>query len=782
MDTSMDGALQNTRVIDLTQGLAGPYTGMLLAEQGADVIKIEPPVGDRSRGTPHFHVLNRSKRGIVLDLEQPDGRARSLDLMSGADVVLVDQLPERLAALGIDYSAVVARNPQVVYCNTLLYGSKGRWADLPQDDNLLAAMGGICGSQWTYSESPVFLVSPFAAYAGGMLAASAVTATLFDRARTGCGDYIESPGLAGVFALEGSTYIAPLGAMEIYRLSGSHGDPKGPFPTYRIYQAGDGNWFLLACLTPVFWTKLVLALDFVEWLADPRYVGAPVAIPVIEDRLEISERLKATFATQPMEYWVEFLRANDVPVAPVQRRSDYLDDPQVIVNNMRIELDDPEVGKTVQMGVPVSLSDTPGAIRGPAPLLGQHTDEVLSESAKAPATGECKSLPEGRAPLDGVTVLDLGTVYAGPFGAMLLSDMGANVIKVEPLDGDAWRSFAFGFLGANRGKRSIAINLKSEEGLQAFYDLVRKADIVTDNFRAGVSQRLKIDYDSLRAINPRIICCTTTPFGSKGEMAGMPGFDPLLQALSGLMRAQGGEGQEPVFHQIAVCDFIGALLGAFAMVSALHARERTGRGQRVETSLSNGAITAQAGEFVRYEGRPADPPGGPKVAGISAAYRIYPCSEKGFIFLAVRTAEQAEALRSLVGDTLGGQSGEELLNAPLNGDVASALAAFFGQQARDEIIRCLLDGGIPCAPCLEFADLFDEEHLTANDFWWDTEHPINGPVRQTGRIMKWERRAMRLERPAPTLGQHSREILLECGIDPARIEELVAKGVILAPE
>ena len=605
----MAGALEGTRIVDFTQGTAGPYAGMLLAEQGADVVKVEPPAGDRARGTPAFHVLNRSKRGIVLDLTRADGRKRAQELASAADVVLVDHLHDKARKLGIDYARLSRGNPQLVYCSTPLYGSKGPWAALEPDDSLVAAVTGVLGVQWSYRESPVFLVVPVVAYATGVLAAGAVAATLFDRLRGGRGDYIEVSGLGGAFALETSTYLVPLGLLEVIRLAGGHGDPKGPFPTYRVYRAADGEWMMLACLTPVFWIKLALAMGLDEYLADPRYEGAPVAIPEAQDRQELSDRLAEMFATRPRQYWLDFLREADVPVGPVLTRDEYFQDPQILENGMRVEIDDPEVGPTVQMGVPISLRGTPGGIRGPAPVLGQHSQEFLSRpwqptAAALPPAGDG---PSGGAPLDGVTVLDLGTFYAGAYSGMLLSDLGANVIKIEPLDGDPWRAFAIGFLGVNRGKRGLALDLKRSEGREVFYDLVRKADVVCDNFRAGVLQRLSMDYAALSAVNPRIICCSVTPFGTSGPMAGWPGFDPLLQARSGLMRAQGGEGEEPVYYQIAICDFITPLMAAYGVVAALHARERTGRGQLVESCLANNAMAAQAGEFIRYQGRPPTP-------------------------------------------------------------------------------------------------------------------------------------------------------------------------------
>ena len=778
----MAGAFEGIRIVDFTQGTAGPYASMLLAEQGADVLKVEPPAGDRARGTAAFHVLNRSKRGIVLDLTVAEGRAMAQELASAADVVLVDQLQGKAGELGIDYARLSQRNPEIVYCCMPLYGSKGPWAGLEPDDTLVAAATGVLGVQWSYSESPVFLVVPAVGYATGILAAGAIAATLFDRARSGRGDHIEVSGLGGAFALETSTYLVPLGALDVIRLAGGRGDPKGPFPTYRVYRARDGEWLMLACLTPVFWTKLALAMGMDEYLADPRFQGAPIAIPEPQDRQELSDRLAETFATEPRQYWLDLLREADVPVGPVLTRDEYLQDPQIIENGMRVEIDDPEVGPTVQMGVPLSLRGTPGGIRGPAPALGQDSQELRSHpwqpaaNAASPAGGG----PSTGAPLDGITVLDLGTIYAGPYNGMLLSDLGASVIKVEPLDGDPWRAFAIGFLGVNRGKRSVALDLKRPEGREAFFDLVRKADVVTDNFRAGVLQRLGMDYDALSALNPRIICCSLSPFGASGPMAGWPGFDPLLQARSGLMRAQGGEGQEPVYYQIAICDFITALMAAYGVIAALHARERTGRGQLVESCLADNAMAAQAGEFIRYRGRPPDPAGGPNLLGLSALYRVYKCAD-GWLFLAVRAADQAAALAQAMEGALTPGSVAALLQSPVEGDVASVLEVFFAGRKRQETVQALMERGVPCAPCLTIADLFDDEHLKANDLWWEMEHPTYGPVRQTGRIVKWQRRSMRLERAAPVLGQHSRELLLEFGLEPSRVEELIERGVVLAP-
>ena len=231
------GAFYGIRMLDFTQGIAGPYAAMLLAEQGADVIKVEPPDGDRMRGKPAFYVLNRSKRGVVLDLESSDGHAKALELASGADVVIVDGLAEALERRGIDYATISGRNPTVVYCNVPLYGSRGPNANLPPDDDLLGAVSGTFGMQWSYGEAPVYLVTPIASYAAGILAAGAIGATLFDRARTGRGDYIEVSGLGGRLRAGNDELHCAAGGDGHFPPGGSR-RPEGPFPDVSRVQGG----------------------------------------------------------------------------------------------------------------------------------------------------------------------------------------------------------------------------------------------------------------------------------------------------------------------------------------------------------------------------------------------------------------------------------------------------------------------------------------------------------------------------------------------------------------
>jgi len=772
----MAGILEGIRVVDFTQGTAGPYASMILAEQGADVVKVEPPEGDRTRGTPAFHALNRSKRSVVLDLAAGEDLRRAQQLAGTADVVLVDELPQRADEIGIGYERLRHENQALIYCSLPLYGSKGPWASLSPDDNMLGALSGLFAGQRSYSGDPVFLVIPVASYTAGVLAAASISATLFDRRRTGEGDLIEVSGLSGAFVEQIAALLAPLAGQPMIHLAGlSAFDPKGPLATYRVFQCADDKWFMMVVMAYNFFTKLLVHLGMEDLLVKPEFALA--AISDDEMRAEFTRRLEKIFRSKSRDEWVSELEEAGLPVGPVLTRDEFIEDAQVSHNKMIVSVEDPELGPTRQVAIPFVIHGAEGAIRGGAPLLGQHTNEAFSARTSThflPQRGP--SLRSGDAPLRGVRVIDLGTVYAGGLCGMLPSDLGADVVKVEPLDGDPTRALAVAFLGVNRGKRSLAIDLRKDEGLQVLYQMVRQADVFVENFRAGVTRRMRIDYETLAEINPRVIYCSMSPYGPDGPLSRLPGYDPILGARSGLCQAQGGEGQEPYFVNAPASDWFSALFGAYGVGLALYERERTGRGRLIETSLLNNILAAQQVEFIRYERRPPVIPGGRDLLGVNAGYRTYRC-RKGYLLLAVQTRKQAEALLETAG--LEGQlQVEDVLSGPLKGDAALKLEAYFAVQKRDQTLRRLIGRGIPCAPCLALDEIKDDEHLQANDMWWDMDHPVMGPYRQTGAVVKFGKRSMHLQRPAPVLGEHSREVLLQYGVSEGRIDQLLADGIV----
>ena len=770
--SNSEGAFAGVRVVDATQGVGGPYAAMHLADHGADVVKVEPPAGDPARGTPAFHVLNRGKRSIALDLETEDGRDRLHRLVADADVFLYDWPPGRDARLGFEAASLRAAHPRLVVGYLPAYGSRGPHADLPPDELLVQAVSGVCEAQFRHDPPPVFINIPISGYAQGIVAANAVAASLYARARTGQGDRFEVSAVAAIFAMQTGSYVL---AESVQRMAGAR-DPHGPLPTYRLV-SGTDDWLFAGALTPAFWASLAVAIGLEDCLADARFASAPLGIADPADRAELARRVNAAFATRTRDEWLDILEDAGVPRAPALSREEFATDQQVTHNAMMIDVEDPERGHIRQMNVPVWLRDTPGSVRGPAPLLNQHAGSSWEAARlRGPGTAEHAQRLRGVAPLHRVRVLDLSGFIAGANGGMLLSDMGADVIKVEGADGDSWRTSGLGFLGANRGKRGIVVDLRHPDGRELFLEMVERADVVMDNFRAGVMERLGIDWEVLHARNPRLIHSSVTGYGPDGPYAHLPGFDPLLQARSGLMRAQGGPNGEPVYLQLAVVDYATAINAAFGVVAALNARERTGRGQRVETCLLNNALTVQAGEFVFYEGRPTDPAGGRDLRGRHALYRMHEAADAS-LAIACTTLEQARSATDALGITLPGDT--DPLSHPTHGSLADAIAARIVTHDRAHWLERLRAAGVPAAPCVSVDDLFHDEHIVANDLWFDTEHPRWGPIRQTGAIIAWDAQPMRLPRRAPLLGEHTTEVLREFGIADARVQQLTDARVIV---
>jgi crotonobetainyl-CoA:carnitine CoA-transferase CaiB-like acyl-CoA transferase len=773
----MPGALAGIRVIDLAQGIAGPYASMLLAEQGADVVKLEPPEGDAFRSEPAFHVLNRSKRGGVADLDSESGRDTALRALDGADVLIYDGSPQEQDRRGLTYAELAARNPGLIYCWMPPFGSRGPHAERYPDDALVAALDGVMGTQWSRRPGPTYLTVPLSSYGAALLAAGAASAALWVRERCGWGQLVEVSWLAGSFAVQTGTILLGEG---ISRFAGTGMNPLGPLPVYRIYQAADGRYLFIACGHSGFFQRFCILIDRVDLISDPRFENAPWGIVDPNDRAALADILEPIIAGRPRDEWLELLSAADIPCAPVMTREEYLKDAQVIHNGMRAEVDDPALGSTVQPGTPLTLLGTPGGITRPAPKLGEHTAEIAAESRRTAPPAKSGPVPANA--LAGLKVLDLSAYIAGSLCPMMLADWGADVIKIEGLEGDPFRTFGFGFLGWNRGKRSMAVDLKQQEGRALLHHLVRDADVVVENFRPGVSERLGADYATLRAINPRLIYSTETAYGRSGPYTARPGFDPLLQARSGAMAAQGGmvRGDPPVFLTIALCDYGAALLSTFGIVAALYARERTGKGQRLETSLINAAMAMQAGEFLDYSGARGSVQGEPDFIGPAAVCRAFQAQD-GWLFLAVRDPSHWAPLTQALDrfDLLHNFGPREALAEANNGELAATLVTTFQTRRVAEWLDRCDRAGVPIGPVLDGPALFTDPHIAANELITSARHPVWGPVRQTGQLVKFARTPGLIGPIAPLLGQHTQEVLLEAGIDPALVNDLLARGVVL---
>jgi crotonobetainyl-CoA:carnitine CoA-transferase CaiB-like acyl-CoA transferase len=375
-------------------------------------------------------------------------------------------------------------------------------------------------------------------------------------------------------------------------------------------------------------------------------------------------------------------------------------------------------------------------------------------------------------PLDGVRVVDLTSYIAGSYSAMMLADLGAAVTKVESLEGDSFRELP-GFFGWNRGKRSIALNLKTPEGREIVERLAREGDVVMENWRPGVADRLGVGHEHLLALNPKLIYCSVTAFGSTGPYVDRPGFDPLLQAMGGLMTLQ-GFGGPPVYLRTAPTDYYTAAIAAQAVLAALFARHRTGRGQRIETSLLRGVLALQSGIAIDY-------PGKPTLLRENPTYRLYQGSDGQWFFVACGNQSFWAKLCIALGMqefTDDPRFASWLLRIQNSEALLPIIEKRFGEKPRAEWLEILAAHDIPSAPVMTIQQFMDDPGVQAQDMMHEYDHPDVGRLRVMGQPLAFAGTPTRDPGPPPTLGQHTDEVLREIGYDAAAVNELRARKVV----
>jgi crotonobetainyl-CoA:carnitine CoA-transferase CaiB-like acyl-CoA transferase len=391
-------------------------------------------------------------------------------------------------------------------------------------------------------------------------------------------------------------------------------------------------------------------------------------------------------------------------------------------------------------------------------------------------------------PLDGVRVLELANFMAGPYAGMLLADMGADVVKVEnPRGGDFARGNppfvngeGAGFMALNRNKRSLTLNLKHPRGKEIFLDLAREADVVLENFRPGTMGDLGIDAATLCALNPALIFCSASAFGQTGPYSLRPGFDLIAQGMSGLMSFTGEPGGRPVKVGVPIADLSCALFCAYGILSAYIVRLKTGQGQEVDGNLLESAIALAVWETSGYfaTGTVAGPLG--SAHRTSAPYQAIRTRD-GALTIGASTPNTWSALCEVLGrpDLIADERFAD--NARRKGreaELIEIIEAITVHRTTAELFEALHAAGVPCGPLNNVAAVLADPHLQARDFIIEVEHPRAGPTRATGFPVRLSATPATLRRPAPTLGQHTDEVLTELGLTPDAIAALRADNVL----
>jgi formyl-CoA transferase len=376
-------------------------------------------------------------------------------------------------------------------------------------------------------------------------------------------------------------------------------------------------------------------------------------------------------------------------------------------------------------------------------------------------------------PLSGIRVLDVSQVMAGPFACMLLADLGADVIKVEPPGtGDQTRGAmgfkmkgpdSMGFLNMNRNKRSLTLDLKSDEGREFFYKLAETADVIVENYRPGVVQRLKVDYETIKKINPKIVYVSISGFGQSGPWAARPGFDLMAQAMSGVMSVTGYPGEKPVKAGVPVADIGCALFATYGLLSAYIGAQRTGDGQHIDASLFDSAMAFSIWDMSEYwgTGKPPTPLGTSNK--MSAPYQAVKARDAYFVMGATNQKLWAKLCALLERPDLQEHADYATVSLRLKNREAliEALEAEFARKDSEEWVELMLAAGIPAGPILSYPEAFEGEHGKHRGMCMEIDHPHEGKVKNIGFPVKMLGTPQQVRRHPPLLGEHNAEIMAE---------------------
>lgn len=785
MDAPQPYALEGVRVLDLTDA-SGIYATRLLGDLGADVVRIEPPDGGplRREGpfanagaraeTAFYHLFhNMNKRSVVADLDNAESLNRVKDLFKTADIVIESGAPGRLEHYGLDHATMRESNPALVYVSVSPFGQDGPWAGRAGNDLIAAASGGILGISGSPDMAPMQANADPSYKMAGLLAASGALLSLHGVRRG-------APGVHVDISVQQATVMLGIQSLNpcIYTLKGKVQKRQGVFGP--LHRCADGN-YVAARATP-------RSLDRLKSLAETRGI---VAEEGLIPGAQLMKELAGDMTVDEVMTVVEELDLIGLPVGvfdDIYRHPHFKAIGQFeTVRHERIGID------LISVRSPVAGMAS-GAPTRRAPMLGEHTGEVFSELSERPArlpASRPSSSASAASPVKGIRVLDFSWVLAGPLGTRILANFGADVIRIESearldlmrAEGES-RNTGGVFNDANLGKRSLTLDMSRPEARALIRKMVEQADIVTENFRPGVLDRMGLGYEELRKINPGIIVAHLPGCGNIGPWASRGTFGGVLVAAAGLNDISGFEGEPPYGIACAFPDFTVPYVLLLKVLAALRERERTGKGQELVLNQLSATVSLMGAEWMRWgvEGkieRNANrnvnyaPHGVYRVSGDDAWCAIAvqgeaqwrdfcACLELEHLPYDPRFRDHAARLEH--GDALDG-----LINEKTSGRDGWALADDLQAQGIAAAKVAMLDELIVRDP-----------QLRHRNHYLEFTQPSDPGTRLTvdGEAIRFVDAEPELRR-APMMGEHNAEILRElAGLSESEIAALVESGVV----
>ena len=809
----MAGPCTGLTVLDFSLGMPGALCTLVMADFGAEVIKVEPPGGDPFRFQPAWISWNRGKQGIVLDLNTAEGREQALRLIDEADVLVESFRPGDMADWELSYDNLSQLYPRLVYCSITGFGQQGPLRRVKGYEGVVAAKAGrMLNLQGQPNrDGPVYSAVPTGSWHASQAALRGIIGALRVREQCGRGQWVQT----SIVQALASPHDNNAGAGGLVNLQLARKDPER-YPVrapsrglstigYIPVRTGDGAWLQHANQRVPHIQGHLRAIGLGHLLEDERFERVP-GISVEHRELlrrEILERQLRKTADEWMEIYLE---DGDIAAEPYRNSIQAMDHPAVVANDTVVTIRDPRVGPLRTLAPLVDFRDTPGQPSGPAPDVGQRTAAVLGRHSnpvgEAPPEANGASVPAH--PLSGITVLDLATIQAGPYGAALLADLGARVIKVDATDrrlDEGRRSTAQSVAEPRTyaGKEGIQVDLQTPEGREIIHKLIEKADVLSHNFRLGVPERLQIDWETCHKINPRLVHVWMGTYGENGPHARRPGAHPIPGAIMGGARRQMGRGMPPPPEQVLDIEetveatrwMMKSNWGpdqntspavATAIILGLRSRDITGRGQPVHVTMLNANAWTNADEYYDYENRPPIALPDEEIYGLHALYRLYRC-RPGWVFLGCLFQDEWEAFcRAVRREDLLADPRFSTQEARLANDDAliAEISAIFAERTAAEWEKLLIAADVGCVQADEAmeGDFYaDHPHARANALSVEVEHPVVGKYLRYGGLVEFSM-TPGLYRTSIQVGQHTRPLLRELGYDDAKIEDLGSRGIV----
>jgi crotonobetainyl-CoA:carnitine CoA-transferase CaiB-like acyl-CoA transferase len=829
--------LDGVRVVDLSWGLAGALTTLVLADNGAEVIRVEPPGGDVLRTQPAFPLWLRGKKSVVLDLRDASGRDRLHALLATADVLVESFRPATAARLGLEPGRIAVQLPRLVHASITGFGRRGPYANVKGYEGIVQAkLGGMMHvAGMAPRPGPAFPAVPYASFSAAMCALQGIFAALYVRERCGVGQHVDATLVQGLAAHDPWEWFLRV-LFEKYPQAFS---PAPPYSARGVPSTGfafrllvcltkDGRWLQFSQTSPHLFRDFMEVLGLAWMFDDPEWSTAP-DFESEDKREQFWERMLVAARERTLDEWQQVFDQHPNVWAELFRTThELLDHPQMCHNGQVIAGELPGIGRVRELGPLVKLRGAPPPAVAPPPRLGEHDALVVDACASRgsspiadPATladenahprkVAVASAPPRRA-LDGVTVLELGIWYAAPFAGALLADLGARVVKIEPLAGEPMRHVLpvpeAGAVKVLQGKESVALDLQHDDGRAIVHELARRADVVLLGYRAGVAEKLGIDAATLQRVNPRLVCLAAPGYGTDGPCGRKPAFAPTIGVASGAALFQAGpsipHGADLTLDEIKPAsirlnfaaqapgnaDGASALGVAAGLLLGLVARERTGVAPSLLTSMLCTTAYAVSDDGIDYADRPPRTAPDPLLYGMGALYRLYECAS-GWVFLAApqerewpalcaALADHAEEARALASDARFASADARALHGAA---LADAIARVLATRTADEWEGLLLARDVACVAVVEgpvaravmMDALMREAGMLA-----EVEHPTFGVHRRLAPVVTLSSTPGEA-RPASTLGMHSEPVLRELGYDEAAIASLVERAVIARP-